>query len=86
MTMSTKDSSNIELLISYGDVSISVNIIELEVKPNTNKQKIQTHIFFYDGQWIGPHKNLSGYSAMWSVTFSIFQNVKMGLMNTYILL
>ena len=46
MTMSTKDSSNIELLISYGDVSISVNIFELDVKPYTNKQKIQTHNFF----------------------------------------
>ena len=54
--MSSKDRSNIEPLISYGDVSISVNILELDVKPHTNKQKIQTHIFFYDGQWIGPHK------------------------------
>ena len=46
MTMSTKDRSNIEPLISYGYVYISVNIIELDVKPQKNKQNIQTHIFF----------------------------------------
>ena len=45
MTMSSKDRSNIEPLISYGDVSISDNILELDVKHHTNKQKIETHKF-----------------------------------------